>query len=324
MAGLILLVAGYMRLGRLIAFVPEAVVSGFTVGIAIVIGASQLKEFLGLTTPALPAEFLAKMEALWAARDSFLWQATLIAVITIVVTSLIRRVSMRIPGPLIAVALASGLAVWLALPVQSIQSVFGDLPHTLPSPRLPELSYERLRELLPSAFVIAFLAALESLLSAMVADNMIGGAHRSNAEVIAQGAANIGAALFGGLPATGAIARTATNVKAGGRTPVAGIVHALAILAVLFFAAPLAGQIAMPAMAGLLLLVAWNMAEPKKCVDYLVGPGAHSERMLFLITLVLTVLVDLTVAIGVGVSIGLAIRMLDRKLPRARWKLPRR
>ena len=166
---------------------------------------------------------------------------------------------------------------------------------------------ERIIELLPAAIVIAFLASIESLLSAMVADKMIGGRHRPNAEVLAQGFANVGSALFGGLPATGAIARTATNVRAGGKTPVAGIVHALTILLVMLLAAPLAGYLAMPALAGLLILTAWSMSEPHKWRGYM--QARASDRVLLVLTLVLTVFADLTVAIGVGVSIGLALRL---------------
>ena len=184
------------------------------------------------------------------------------------------------------------------------------------------MSGARIVELLPSAFVIAFLAGVESLLSAMVADRMSGGHHRPNAEVLAQGAANIGSALFAGLPATGAIARTATNIKAGGKTPVAGIVHALTILIAMMFAAPLAGYLAMPALAGLLLLTAWNMSEPQKWRGYLSLPRA--DLALLILTLVLTVVADLTIAIGVGVSLGLALRLRRRKVPPAEWDTPER
>ena len=173
---------------------------------------------------------------------------------------------------------------------------------------------------MPSAFTIAFLAATESLLSAMVADRMIGGSHRPNAEVMAQGWANIASALFGGLPATGAIARTATNVRAGGKTPVAGMVHALVILLVMLLAAPLAGYLAMPALAALLMMTAWNMSEPHKWKSYWRSP--NEERLLLLMTLVLTVVADLTVAIGVGVGLGLAIRLRDSKLQPKEWHTP--
>jgi SulP family sulfate permease len=193
------------------------------------------------------------------------------------------------------------------LPVDTIFSRFGALPGTLPMPALPEISLERIIELLPSAIVIAFLASIESLLSAMVADKMIGGHHRPNAEVLAQGFANIGSALFGGLPATGAIARTATNVRAGGRTPVAGVIHALTILLVMLLMAPLAGYLAMPALAGLLILTAWNMSEPHKWRGYM--QTKISDRVLLMLTLLLTVFADLTIAIGVGVSVGLALRL---------------
>ena len=196
------------------------------------------------------------------------------------------------------------------------------MPSQLPQPRLPDLTLNRVIELLPSAFVIAFLAGVESLLSAMVADRMTGGQYRRNAEVMAQGAANIGSAIFGGLPATGAIARTATNVRAGGKTPVAGLVHALAILLAVLFAAPLAGYLAMPALAGLLMLTAWNMSEPNKWPQYL--SAQKSDLILLLITLILTVVADLTIAIGVGVSLGLALRLRRRQVPPAEWTEPER
>jgi sulfate permease, SulP family len=189
-------------------------------------------------------------------------------------------------------------------------------------PHLPDLSLSRLGDLLPSALVIAFLAGVESLLSAMVADRMSGGHHRPNAEVLAQGFANIGSSLFGGLPATGAIARTATNIRAGGKTPVAGIVHALTILLAMMLAAPLAGYLAMPALAALLILTAWNMSEPYKWRGYAKAPV--SDRLLLVLTLVLTVVTDLTLAIGVGVSLGLAIRLRRRHVPPADWETPER
>ena len=208
------------------------------------------------------------------------------------------------------------------LPVDTIQSRFGALSASLPMPALPEISLARIVELLPSAIVIAFLAGVESLLSAMVADRMIDGHHRPNAELTAQGVANIGSALFGGLPATGAIARTATNIRAGGKTPVAGLVHALVLLLILLFAAPLAGHLAMPALAALLMVTAWNMSEPQRWPSYLRGPVG--DRVLLALTLVLTVFVDLTVAIGVGVTVGLALRLSQRKSPPSDWTPPER
>jgi SulP family sulfate permease len=322
MAGLILLVAGYFRAGTLIALVPEPVINGFTIGIAIIIATSQLKDLLGLQVAQVPAEFIAKLAALWAARGSFSAVAALIGIATAILIVVLRRLAPRFPGLILAVAATSAAVALVSLPVETIQSRFGALPNALPMPAFPHLSLARMIELLPSALVIAFLAGVESLLSAMVADRMIAGQHRPNAELLAQGAANIGSALFGGLPATGAIARTATNVRAGGKTPVAGLVHALAILLVMMVAAPLAGYMAMPALAALLILTAWNMSEPHKWRGYLAGRA--SDRFLLLLTMVLTVIADLTVAIGVGVALGLALRMRRRKVPPSDWSEPER
>jgi len=322
MAGIILILAGLMRAGNLISFVPEAVVNGFTIGIAIIIAASQLKDLFGLTTPDLPAEFISKLETLWAARGTLNWASLGIGAATMALIIGLRRIAPKFPGLILAVGLTSAAVAVFHLPVDTIGSRFGALPSQLPMPKLPVLSVDRITELLPSAFVIAFLAGVESLLSAMVADRMMGGTYRRNAEVLAQGAANIGSALFGGLPATGAIARTATNVRAGGKTPVAGIVHALTILIAVLFAAPLAGYLAMPALAGLLMLTAWNMSEPHKWRGYLSEEKANIA--LLGITLVLTVVADLTIAIGVGVSLGLAIRLRRRHVGPADWDEPKR
>ena len=312
MAGLIMLVAGYFKAGSLVAYVPEPVINGFTIGIAVIIATSQIKDLLGLSIAEVPAEFIGKMEALWSARDTLSGLALAIGLATMVLIVTLRRVAPKFPGLIIAVGVTSAaVALWM-LPVDTIFSRFGALPSTLPMPALPEISLARITELLPSAIVIAFLASIESLLSAMVADRMSGGHHRPNAEVLAQGWANIGSSLFGGLPATGAIARTATNVRAGGKTPVAGIVHALTILLVMLVAAPLAGYLAMPALAGLLILTAWNMSEPHKWASY--AQARVSDRVLLVLTLVLTVFADLTVAIGVGVSVGLALRLRRRNV----------
>jgi SulP family sulfate permease len=320
MAGAILIVAGLLRAGSLIAYVPEAVVNGFTIGIAIVIAASQLRDFAGVAAAGLPAEFLPKMAALWAARASVNWSAVAVGGGTLAAIVVLRRFVPRAPDRLIGTVLLSLVAALLILPVETIASQYGELPRSLPAPSFPEVTGSRIAELLPSAFVIAFLAAVESLLSAMVADRMIGGSHRPNAEVLAQGWANIGSALFGGLPATGAIARTATNVRAGGKTPVAGIIHALVILIVLLTMAPLAGYLAMPALAALLIMTAWNMSEPHKWRGYWEAP--REERLLLILTLLLTVLADLTVAIGVGVGIGLALRLRANKLGPSEWDAP--
>lgn len=322
MAGLILVIAGYFRAGSLIRHIPEAVISGFTIGIAIIIATSQLRDLFGLSATDLPADFLPKLAALWEARETFDPRALAIGGGTLAVILVLRRLAPRFPGLIVAMALCSGAVVLLDLPVETLQSRFGALPNTLPWPQIPELSLQRMTELLPSALVIAFLAGVESLLSASVADRMIGGNTRPNAEVIANGVANTGAALFAGLPVTGAIARTATNVHAGGRTPVAGMIHALVILLVMLLAAPLAGFLAMPALAGLLLITAWNMSEPQHWHRHLAA--RRSDQGLLLITLVLTVLTDLTLAIGVGVALGLAMRLRRREVPEAKWHDPDR
>ncbi len=322
MAGFILLIAGYFRAGNLIAFVPEAVVNGFTIGIGIIIATSQLKDFLGLAVDNVPADFMEKLPVLWEARETFNVSAFAIAAVTLVLIVFLRRIAPRFPGLIVAVGIGSALVVLMNLSVDTLDSRFGELPSQLPWPHLPDLSLSRLVELLPSAIVIAFLAGVESLLSAMVADKMIAGHHRPNAELTAQGAANIASALFTGLPATGAIARTATNVKAGGQTPVAGLVHALVILLVMLLAAPLAGYLAMPALAALLIITAWNMTEPSKWGEY--ARAMTGDKVLLLLTLVLTVLVDLTVAIGVGVSVGLALRLSRRKSVESDWTPPDR
>lgn len=321
MAGLILLVAGYLRAGNLIAYVPEAVINGFTIGIAIIIATSQIKDLLGLEMGAVPADFVEKIPALWAARGTLSLPSVGIGLATMVLIVVLRWGFPRFPGLIVAVAVASAAVVFASLPVDTIFGRFGDLPSRLPMPTLPEISYARVIELLPSAFVIAFLAGVESLLSAIVADRMIDGSHRPNAEVLAQGYANLASSFFGGLPATGAIARTATNVRAGGRTPVAGLIHALTILIVMMAAAPLAGYLAMPALAGLLILTAWNMSEPHKWRGYL--SARPSDRALLLLTLTLTVVANLTVAIGVGVAVGLALRLRRRAAP-ADWTPPDR
>ncbi|KIN72773.1 Inorganic anion transporter, SulP family [Sulfitobacter guttiformis KCTC 32187] len=322
MAGLILLVAGYFRAGNLIRLIPEPVINGFTIGIAVIIATSQLKDLFGLTVDAVPAEFLAKIEVLWAARPTLSVASALIGLATMILIVFFRRAAPKLPGLIAAVAATSAIVSLVDLPVDTIQSRFGDLPNTLPWPAMPEIGFDRIVELLPSALIIAFLAGVESLLSAMVADRMISGRHRPNAELLAQGAANIGSSLFGGMPATGAIARTATNIRAGGKTPVAGLIHALTIMIVMLLASKLVGYMAMPALAGLLILTAWNMSEPHKWRSY--AAERKSDVFLLLLTLTLTVLADLTVAIGVGVALGLAMRMLRRDVPPSEWSEPDR
>jgi SulP family sulfate permease len=289
-------------------------------GIAIIIATSQIKDLFGLEIANLPADFLHKVPALWAGRETLNLAALCIGLVTLALIVLLRRLAPKWPGLIVAVGLTSAAAALFVLPVETITSRFGALPDHLPMPTLPEISLARLQKLLPSALVIAFLAGVESLLSAVVADRMIEGRHRPNAELIAQGAANIGSSLFGGLPATGAIARTATNVKAGGTTPVAGLVHALALLLMMLLAGPLVGVLALPALAGLLILTAWNMSEPHKWREYAKLPV--EDRLLLVLTLVLTVVADLAAAIGVGVALGLALRLRRRAAPPSDWTPP--
>ena len=317
LAGVILVAGGLVRAGRFIALVPEPVIEGFTVGIALIIAISQLKDLLGLSGAEVPADLVNGLPALWAARAGTSVQALAIGVSSIAGIAVLRRLVPWFPGSLLVIAAASAAVVLLGLPVDTIQSRFGALPAGLPPPSLPTISVARISELLPSAFVIAFLAAVESLLSAIVADRMIGARHRSAAELIAQGAANLVSPLFGGLPATGAIARTATNVRAGGKTPVAGIVHAATILLISVVGAGLAGYLTMPALAGLLIVTAWLMSEPSRWRERMRLRPA--DKALFFVTLVLTVASTLTIAIAVGTFAGLALRLLRRDVEPAEW-----
>lgn len=309
MAGAILIVAGLLRTGRLLVWVPDAVVQGFTMGIAAIIALSQVKDALGLRPLADHADIWHKVPALWEARGTWSPAAVAVTLATMGLIVLLRRLAPRWPGLIVAVAAGSALAA--VLPgVETLGDRFGEIPRHLPAPALPAIEPGRLMVLLGPALTIAFLAGIEALLSAMVADRMIRGCHRPDAELVAQGVANIGSAAFGGLPATGAIARTATNVRAGGRTPVAGLAHAGFVLLIMTVAAPLAGRLAMPALAGLLILTAWNMAEPHRWREHLHLP--IPEVGLLASTLLLTVLADLTLAIAVGVAGGLALRLLGR------------
>lgn len=316
LAGMILVAAGLVRAGRFIALVPEAVIEGFTVGIALIIAVSQFKDLLGLSAH-VPADLIHGLPALWSARSEVNLTALIVGLLSIAGIGLFRHLVPWFPGSLLVIACTSAAIALLPLPVDTIFSRFGALPSGLPAPSIPHLSIARVSELLPSAFVIAFLAAVESLLSAIVADRMIGGRHRSSAELLAQGTANLVSPLFGGLPATGAIARTATNVRAGGKTPVAGIIHAVTILLFSVAAAPLAGYLAMPALAGLLILTAWLMSEPTRWGERMrLNAG---DRALFFLTMILTVATNLTIAIGVGSFAGLALRLSRREVEPKDW-----
>lgn len=302
LAGLILIAAGLLRLGALMRYMPQPVITGFTAGIAVTIFISQIKDALGLPIERLPGEFIERLHAYGehiGAFDSFAVVLTLACLLIIV---LLRRWQPKWPGFLIAVIAGTVAVAALALPVATVGSVYGAIPSTLPSISFPEIPFARTGELLPSALTIAFLAGVESLLSAVVADGMTGGRHRSNCELVAQGVANVGSALVGGLPATGAIARTATNVRAGGRTPIAGIAHALFLLLFMLLLAPLMAWVPLAALAAVLLIVAWNMSEIERFRHLMRAPVG--DRVVLLTTFLLTVVFDLTVAIQVGVVLA--------------------
>ena len=302
LSGLMLAVVGFLRLGTFIKFIPFPVTVGFTAGIAVIIFASQIKELFGLTLSNEPGELLEKIPALWQAGASLTPAALGVSLATVAVILGLRRWRPHWPGMLIAVGLAATATGLLALPVQTIGTKFGGIPSSLPAPRLPSLSMEAILAVLPAAISFTLLGAIESLLSAVVADGMTGRRHRSNCELVAQGAANIGSSLFGGFCVTGTIARTATNVRAGAHGPVAGMLHALFILLFMLVAAPLASYIPLAALAGVLAIVAWNMIE-KPAIATLVRSG-WGEATVLGVTFFLTIFRDLTEAIVVGFALG--------------------
>ena len=307
MAGAMLIVAGLARLGTWIKYIPEPVITGFTAGIAVIILSSQVRDFFGLSMAEVPADFFAKWTAFWEARGTFSVASLAVALGAMGIILGLRRYAPKAPGFLIAVMVASVAVALAGLPVDTIGSRFGGIPSTLPIPEFPTVTLERMRELLPSAFTIAFLAGVESLLSAVVADGMTGRRHRSNCEIVAQGVANMASAVFGGMPATGAIARTATNIRAGARSPVAGILHAVFILLFILFLAPLAAYVPLASLAAVLVFVAWHMCGIDRFRHLMLGPWG--DRIVLLITFGLTVAVDLTLAIEVGVVLAAILFM---------------
>jgi SulP family sulfate permease len=302
MAGVILLAMGWGRMGRLVKFIPYPVITGFTSGIAVIIFSSQVKDFLGLQMGSVPLEFVEKWHAYFHALSTFNPAAMLIGVLTTVIIFFWPKSWQKLPGSIVAIILATVIAETFHLHIETIGSRFGGIPHGLPRPVVPSISFDQVKLLFPSALTIAALGAIESLLSAVVADGMIGGRHRSNQELLAQGIANIVAPLFGGIPATGAIARTATNVKNGGRTPIAGMVHAVVLLLILLTAGPLAARIPLAALTGVLIVVSYHMSEWHSFRFLLSGPG--SDKLVLLATFFLTVFVDLVVAVEVGMVLA--------------------
>ncbi|HEY7685996.1 MAG TPA: SulP family inorganic anion transporter [Gemmatimonadales bacterium] len=302
MAGVILIAFGLAGFGGAIKFIPHPVTIGFTSGIALIIFSSQVKDFLGLRMGTVPAPFVEKWQAFITHVDSINPWALLVAGGTVAIILGWPHVNRRIPSPFVALLVGTALVQGLHLPVETIGSRFGVINAALPAPALPAFAFGDLPELLGPAFTIALLGAVESLLSAVVSDGMIGGRHRSNMELVAQGVANIASPLFGGIPATGAIARTATNVKNGGRTPVAGIIHALTLLLIALFFGRWAGLVPLSVLAGILVVVAYHMSEWRTFLAELRAP--KSDVAVLLATFLLTVLVDLTVAIEVGMVLA--------------------
>jgi len=302
MAGIILIMMGFARLGSVIKYIPHPLITGFTSGIAILIFSSQLKDFFGLQMGSIPADFIAKWKSYFGNFSSINVYAVVIAAATVAVVQLWPKVTHKIPGSLIAIFITTAVMQMLQLPVETIGSKFGDIPSSLPKPVIPHVDFDTIKNLIKPAFTIALLGGIESLLSAVVSDGMIGGNHKSNMELIAQGTANIFSSVFGGIPATGAIARTATNVKNGGRTPVAGIVHAITLLLIMLFVGKWVALIPMATLAGILVVVAYNMSEWESFVAVFKGP--RSDVAVLLTTFLLTVLVDLTVAIEVGIVLA--------------------
>jgi SulP family sulfate permease len=306
-AGVILVAAGYAGVGRLMRFVPMPVITGFTAGIAVIIASSQVADFLGLRGEPVPVEFVEKWMALVRALPTANGTAAAVGAGTFLLIVVLRRLAPRLPAYLLAIAAGTAAVALLDLPVETVGDRFPAMPAGLPMPGWPDMSLALVREVLPSAFTIAFLAGIEALLSAAVADGMTGHRHRSGQELVGMGIANIASAGFGGLPATGAIARTATNVRAGAQTPVAGILHALFLLVFLLAAGDLIALVPMATLAAVLLMVAWGMSEMDRFRALLRTDAG--ERALLLLTFLLTILVDLTVAIGVGVTLAALLFM---------------
>jgi sulfate permease, SulP family len=302
MAGLLLIAFGLARLGGAIKFIPFPVVTGFTSGIAAILIVQQLRDVLGLQLVSAPPEFLERLSLYVANLNSVNPYAVAISAVTLLIVWLWPRVSHRVPAPFVALILTTVVTYVLGLPVETIGARFGEIHAGLPHPSLPSISLAEGRQLVGPALAIAALGSVESLLSAVVADGMIGGRHRSNMELVAQGVANVISPLFGGIPATGAIARTATNVKSGGRTPVAGMVHALTLLVITLFFGRLAGVIPLATLAAIVLWVAYRMAEWQVFKSELSAP--KSDALVMLTTFLLTVLVDLTAGIAVGMVLA--------------------
>ena len=302
MAGVMLIIMGLARFGSVIKFIPHPLIVGFTSGIAVLIFSSQMKDFFGLSMGDVPADFFTKWKSYTAGVDTVNMYSFMIAAATVAIILLWPKVTHKIPGSLIAIVVTTTAMQIFHLPVDTIGNRFGSIPSSLPMPIIPDLDFNTIKKLIQPAFTIALLGGIESLLSAVVSDGMIGGNHKSNMELIAQGTANIFSSIFGGIPATGAIARTATNVKNGGRTPVAGIVHAITLLLIMLFVGKWAALIPMATLAGILVVIAYHMSEWQSFVS--VFKGSHSDVVVLVTTFLLTVIIDLTVAIEIGMVLA--------------------
>jgi SulP family sulfate permease len=302
MAGVLLLIMGFTGLGATVKYIPRPVTIGFTNGIALLIASTQIKDFFGMKTPPVPSEFIARIKMLIRYVGTARWQTVVVAAASLAIILFWPRLTKRLPGSIIALFLATALVAAFHLPIETIGSKFGGIPQGFPHFVLPNFQAAHILPLLPSAFTVALLAAVESLLSAVVADGMSGDHHNSNVELVAQGVANIASPLFGGIPATGAIARTATNIRSGALTPVAGMVHALTLLAILLVAAPLARFVPLATLAAVLFVVAYNMGEWREIGTIL--RLSKTDITVWFTTFALTVFADLTVAVGVGMTLA--------------------
>ncbi len=307
MAGIMMILFGLFKLGGVIKYIPYPIVTGFTSGIAVTIFTSQIKDFFGLETAALPADFLGKWRVYFGSFNTIDWSTLMVGLLALVIIIAWRKVSKKIPGAFVALIVTSVLVSLLKLPVATIGTQFGTLTAALPMPHLPDISLEKIKMLFEPALTIAILGSVESLLSAVVSDGMIGGKHRSNMELVAQGTANIASAVFGGIPATGAIARTVANIKNGGRTPVAGMVHAVALFLIMVLFMPLVKQVPLASLAAVLMVVAYNMSEWREFVGLFKAP--KSDIAVMLIVFIITVLVDLVKAIEIDLVLAVFLFM---------------
>jgi SulP family sulfate permease len=307
MAGFLIIGLGILKLGNYLKFIPYPLIVGFTSGIAVVIFSTQIKDFLGMEIDNIPADFVEKWLVYFQHLNSINWMAFTIAIGTVFIALNFYRITTKIPGSLVAILLATLLVYFFELPVETIESKFGEIPNKIAMPQIPNINFKIIQQLIEPAIAIALLGAIESLLSAVVADGMIGGKHRSNMELVAQGVGNIFSGLFGGIPATGAIARTATNVKNGGRTPIAGIVHAIFLLLIMLLFAPIAKLIPLSCLAGILVVVAYHMSEWRHFKDLL--KSNRMDIIVLLTTFFLTVFFDLILAIEIGLILSSFIFM---------------